>query len=135
MQTNFTPEFLEIIKQVVELNKHLALTNQSLANIGGEVGLHNKLIYGDETGKGGLLNNQTTIVQNVKNHDEILDRLEKNCGLVVEFMNKQMEINKSIYVLRQAMWALGLIVILILILIGVADLKGLQSLLSHLPIP
>lgn len=53
-------ELLALADKIVDLTTQLALTNQSLTGIAKEVQTHNKILYGDETGKGGLL---TTIVK------------------------------------------------------------------------
>lgn len=136
MAGDISPDVLEVISKVVDLTTQVALTNQNLSNIGQEVALHNKLIYGDEKGEGGLL-------FKINDHDKLLNDpqtglvaqmviLSKHCNSVLGAMEGQ---NRSIRNLNKVVYTVAAVVTFILMLWGVIGYKTIEALLTkYLPL-
>lgn len=131
MSGELSPDVLEIISKVVDLTTQLALTNQNLSHMGEEVVLHNKLIYGDERGEGGLL-------LKINDHDKLLNdpqlglvkqmtELSLHCNRVLGIMEAQ---DKTIRNLNKMVYTVAGVVTFILMLWGVVGYKTMEELMT-----
>lgn len=128
-------ETSELVSKMVDVMTQLALTNQNLSRMGGELELHNKLIYGNDEGKGGIL-------LMVNDHDKLLN--DPNTGLVhqvqefVTHCNKfiaategRMEGNdRSIRNLNRVVYSIAGILTFILISLGVFGYREIITLVQ-----
>lgn len=116
----------------------LAVTNESMMQLNKLAEKHENVIFGT-TLEGGLVSAGNTLRDTVKEHGDTLARLENTCTGVASFMEGQIEINKStqhsLDNMNKVILSLAVVVFLILILIGVADITALHNLLTGVKIP
>lgn len=125
-------------EKIVGLLAQLAVTNESVMNLAKISEKHETVIYGNDE-NGGLISRNNVVKQTLADHAIVLDRLEKSCQSVTEFMQQQVQVNKSQQVtnatLNRVLYGLAGLVFLILLLIGVADISALHSILGGVHIP
>lgn len=120
------------------LISQLAVTNEGLLTLTRISERHENVIFGKDD-EGGLVSKGNVTKRTLEEHDTALSRLETSCQQVVSFMESQVEINKAQAKtnsnLVKALFGLGIMVFLILLLIGVADISALHALLSNIKLP
>lgn len=127
---------LAIAQNLIDLTRELAITNQNLSQVGSEVTSHNKILYGDDQGRGGLLVRMATAEDVTTQHKELLNQLEASCGEVVKSLNTQLIISKqqgeSIGRLYKMMFILMGTVLFVIVALGLAGWKEVASILTAL---
>lgn len=130
------PKSLE--EKITGLLSSLAVTNEGVMNLTKLSEKHENLLYGTSD-TGGIVTRLNVTKQTLEEHESTLQRLETSCQQVVNFMEGQVKINeanqKALENLNKVILALGGVVFLILILIGVADISALHNLLAGIKIP
>lgn len=120
------------------LISQLAITNEGMMNLTKVSEKHEAILYGTDE-NGGLVTRGNVVKRTLEEHEANMVRLETSCQQVVSFMESQVEINKStersLENMNKVILALGGVVFLILILIGVADITALHNLLTGVKIP
>lgn len=116
----------------------MAVTNEGVMNLTKIAEKHETLLYGKDD-EGGLVTRGNVVRQTLADHEATLQRLETSCQQVVNFMEAQIEVNKSqtnvIANMNKVIYTLAGTVFLILLLIGVADISALHNLLAGIKIP
>lgn len=116
----------------------LAVTNEGLMRLTQITEKHDAILYGTDD-RGGLVSRGNTNRQILETHEETLERLESSCQQVVSFMETQLEVNRNqsnaMQNLNKVIYALSATVVLILILIGIADINALHNLLGGIKLP
>lgn len=120
----------ELISKMIDLTSQLALTNQTLAHVGEAATKYEKVLYGEDM-NGGLISRAN------RDHETINDpetgliaqvaELTKNCNKVVGAIGEQ---TISIKNLNRVTYTIGIVVVIMVIGIGVADFKTLVTVLS-----
>lgn len=124
--------------KITGLLASLAVTNEGVMNLTKISEKHEGLLYGKDD-SGGMVTRMNVVKQTQEEHEATLQRLENSCEKVVTFMEGQVEVNKAtqgaLNNMNKVILALGGVVFLILILIGVADITALHNLLAGVKIP
>jgi len=135
-EKGISKDALEITKNLIDLTKELAITNQNLSYIGVEVNSHNKLLYGDEQGKGGILVRLSASEDKNTQHETLLNQLEASCGEVIKSLNAQLLITKyqgdSINRLYKLTFLLIGAVLFIMVSLGLVGWKEITSIISSI---
>lgn len=125
-------------EKITGLLSSMAVTNEGVQSLTKIAEKHESLLYGTDE-KGGLVTRGNVVQRTLDDHQMALDRLEKSCENVVNFMESQLQINKAQQetnkILNRVLYGLAGLVFMILLLIGVADISALHTLLSGIKIP
>lgn len=124
--------------KITGLLASLAVTNEGVMNLTKISEKHESVLYGKDD-SGGMVTRINVTNKTLEEHENALQRLENSCQQVVNFMEGQVKINdstqKTLENMNKVILALGVVVFLILILIGVADITALHNLLAGIKIP
>lgn len=121
---------LAIAQSLVDLTREMTTNNNNFSKL-------DKLLYGDEQGKGGLVVRMASTEAETTRHTALLQVLETSCGAVVQSLDTQLAITKqqgeSINRLYKMVFILMGTVIFIMLSLGLVGWKEIAALISGLP--